>query len=117
MKQTMIIWYIFLKIILLKYIYDFDDGIELSLKIQSAEMRLENARELQNIFKSNLKGISKGRFKSKEQKNELENIKLLYESQQAVIKLLDDYCPIASAAKHKAKQGKGLKIETPKQML
>ena len=30
-------------------------------------MKLEEAKELQNIFKANLKKISKGRFKSEEQ--------------------------------------------------
>ena len=30
---------------------DFDDGIELFKKIQSGEMKLEDAKELQNIFK------------------------------------------------------------------
>ena len=65
---------------------DFDNGIELFRKIQSGEMKVEDAKELQNIFKSNLNKISKGRFKSKEQKRALENIKLLYKSLQAVIK-------------------------------
>ena len=38
-------------------------------------MKLEDAKEMQNIFKSNLKKISRGRFKSKEQKSGLENIR------------------------------------------
>ena len=42
-------------------------------------MKLEEVKNLQNIFKSNLNKISKGRFKSKEQKSALENNKLLYE--------------------------------------
>ena len=67
--------------------------IEIFRKIQSGynEMKLEVAKELQNIFKSNLNEISKGRFKLKEQKSALENIKLLYESRQAVIKLFNEY--------------------------
>ena len=52
---------------------DFDNGIELFGKIQSGEMKLEDAKELQNIFTSNLNEISKGRFKSKDQKSVLEN--------------------------------------------
>ena len=66
-------------------------------------MKLEDAKELQNIFKSNLNEISKGRFKSEERKSALENIKLLYESRQTVIKLFNEYSLIASEAKHKAK--------------
>ena len=50
-------------------------------------MKLE-AKERQNIFKPNLNEISRGRFKSKEQKSVLKNIKLLYKSREAVIKLL-----------------------------
>ena len=40
-------------------------------------MKLEDGKEQQNIFKSNLNQISRGRLNSKEQKNALENIKLL----------------------------------------
>ena len=43
-------------------------------------MKLEDANKLQNVFKSNLIEISKGKFKSKEQKSALENIKLLFKS-------------------------------------
>ena len=71
--------------------------------MQSGEMKLEDAKELQNIFKSNLKKISKWRFKSKEGKSTLENIELLYESWQAVIKLFNDYSSILSEAQNKVK--------------
>ena len=40
-------------------------------------MKLEGAKKLQNVFKSNLNEISRGRFKSKEQESVLKNIKLL----------------------------------------
>ena len=40
-------------------------------------MKLEHAKELQNIFKSNLNEISKGRFKPEEEISALENNKLL----------------------------------------
>ena len=52
----------------------------------------------------------------KDQKSALENIKLLYKSRGAVIKLFNDYSSFVFEAKHKAKYG-GLKILTPKQML
>ena len=54
-------------------------------------MKLEEAKKLQNVFKLNLNEISKGRYKSEKQKSALENIKLLYEAQEAVIKLLNYY--------------------------
>ena len=42
---------------------------------------------------------------------------MLYESQEAAIKLFNDYSPIMSEAKYKTKHGEGIKILTPKQML
>ena len=66
-----------------KRFYDFNNGIKLFEKIRSGEMRLEETEKLQNVFKANLNEISKGRFKSEEQQNALENIKLLYESRKA----------------------------------
>ena len=47
-------------------------------------MKLEEIKKVQNVFKSNLNEISRGRCKSEEQKSELENIKWLCESQKAV---------------------------------
>ena len=40
--------------------------------------------------------ISKGKFKSKEQKIALENIKLLYKSRETAIKFFSDYSSIIS---------------------
>ena len=87
---------------------DFNNGIELFGKIQSGEMKLEEVKKLQNehVFKSNLKEISRHINKSEEQKVTLENIKLLYESRQSVIKLFNDYSLIASEAKYKTIHGK-----------
>ena len=80
-------------------------------------IKLEDAKELKNIFKTNLNEISKGRFKSEEQESLLGNIKLLFESRQTVIKLFNKYSSIVSEAKYKTKYAEGLKILTPKQML
>ena len=80
-------------------------------------MKLVDAKELQNTFKSNLNEISKGIFISKKQKSALENIKLLYKSRQASFKLFNEYYLIASEATYKVKHGERLKILSPKQML
>ena len=53
------------------------------------------------MFKTNLNGKSRGRYKSEEQKVTLGNIKLLYESRQAPIKLFIDYSPTITEAKYK----------------
>ena len=71
-------------------------------------MKLEEAKKLQNVFKSNLNQISKGKFKSEEQKSTLENI--IYESREAVSSII-------SKAKYKSKYGEDLRIITTKQML
>ena len=60
--------------------------------------------------------MSRGRFISEEQKSALENIKLLYKSREAVIKLFHDYSSIVFKAKYKSIHGVGLKILTPKQI-
>ena len=104
-------------ILLKKRFDDFKNSIEHFTKIQSGEIKLEETKKHQNIFKSNISKISRGSFKSEEQKMALKNIELLYESREAVIKLFNDYSSIVSATKHKAKHGKGLKILTSKQML
>ena len=70
----------------------------------------KDAKGLQNMFKSNLNEISKGRFKSKKRRSALENIKLLYESRQTVIKLFSDYSSIVSEARQKVNYGEELKI-------
>ena len=41
-------------------------------------MKLEEAKKMQNVFKSNLNKISRGGYKSQEQKSAFQNIKLLY---------------------------------------
>ena len=68
------------------------------------------------MFESNLNKISRGRHKSKEQKSALENIKLLYKSREAVIKLFNDYFSIISEAKYKSIHGEGFKTLNLKQM-
>ena len=78
-------------------------------------MKLEEEEKLQNVFKSNLNETSRGRHKSKEQKSALENIKLLYKWQEAVVKLFNDYSSIVS--KYKSIHGEGPRISAPKQIL
>ena len=54
-------------------------------KKQFSQINLEEAKKLQNVFKSNLNTTSRLRNKSEKQKMTLENIKLLFESREAVI--------------------------------
>ena len=93
---------------------DLNNGIKLFEKTKSGEMNLENANKLQNVFKSNLNKISRGRHKSKEQKRALENSTSLKPSRESVIKLVNGCSPIFSDTKYKLIDGEGLKILTPK---
>ena len=45
--------------------------------------------------------VAKGVKKSEEQKSGIKNIKTLYESQEKVIKFLNDYSRVVSEAKYK----------------
>ena len=80
-------------------------------------MKLEDAKKLQVVFKSNLNQLLKGRFKSKEKKTALENIKLLFESTQATTELFNEYSSFVSEAKYRTNHGEGFKILTSKQIL
>ena len=54
------------------------------------------------MFQSNLNKISRVRYESDEQKSALENIKLLFQSREAVSKLFNDYSLIVSEVKYKS---------------
>ena len=60
-----------------KRFHDFNNGIKPLKKIRSGEVKLEEAKRLQEVFKSNLNETSKGRSKSEEQQSALKSIKLL----------------------------------------
>ena len=64
---------------------DYNNAIKLFEKIKYGEMKLKEAKKLQNVFKSNLHEISKRRYKSEEQNSALENIKFLCESSEVVL--------------------------------
>ena len=59
---------------------DFNNGVDFFRKMQYGEcnmVKLEDAKKLRNLFKSNLNEISKWGHKLKEQRSALEDIKLL----------------------------------------
>ena len=69
-------------------------------------MNLEEAKKLQNLFKSNLNEILRKRYKTEERKSASEKIKLLYQSREAISKLFKGYSSIVSEAKYKKIQEK-----------
>ena len=88
-------------------------------KIKSDEMKPEEAKKLQNLFKLNLNEISRRKKWKKDinhaKKKYIENIRLLYKLHEDVIKLFNDYSSIVSDIR--SIHGEGFKILTPKQML
>ena len=79
---------------------------------------IEKIEEDQKQFKSKLNEITTGNpKKSKDQLYTIKDIKNLYNSRDKVIKLNNDYAKIISEVMYKTKQGIGLKILTPRQML
>ena len=59
-----------------KRFHNFKNGGQLFRKMQFDEIKLKEAKKMQNVLKSNLNEISRGRNKSEEQNMVLENIKL-----------------------------------------
>ena len=95
----------------------YNNALDLIDKIRNGEIKLAEIKNNQNNFKINLSEIKKGGKNSKEQKNTIYNIEMLYKAREEAIKFFDDYSLMISGAKNKAKNntsGKRLKILTPK---
>ena len=97
----------------------FNNALNIINKIQNGEINLVNVKNNQEKFKSYLEEIKKGnkKHRSKEQKNTLYNIEMLYKARIETIKFYDDYSLMTSEAKYKATKETRLKILTPKKML
>ena len=99
----------------------FDNALDIINKIQNDEISLADVKTNQGKFKTYLGEIKKGnkKHKSKEQKNTLHNIEILYKARTEASKFYGDYSSMISEAKTKSKATKAtrLKILTPKQML
>ena len=76
-------------------------------------------KKIKKKLKSDLGHIKQGPayYKSPEQLNTIENIKNLYESREKVIQMFTNYAKNMSRNIYESKQGMGLKILTPKQIL
>ena len=83
---------------------EFENGINLFEKIKSGDEKLEEAKKYKKVFKSTLKEIARGRYKSKVQNSALQNIKMFYKAREPTIKLFNDYFTIASEASNPSKK-------------
>ena len=97
----------------------FDNVLDIPDEIKNGEISLAEAKNNQERFRSYIGEIKRGKSKrrSKEQKNILYNIEILYKARNEAIKFYDDYSSMVSEAKTKATKGTGLNILTPEQML
>ena len=92
-------------------------------QLKNGGKTLQQVEEEQSEFEKGLDKINSGnpKHKSEKQLYTIRNVKNLYNSRQKIINLLNDYSKIRSEAiyktKHYEKEGKGLKILTPKQIL
>ena len=79
---------------------EFDNAFDIIDKIRDGKIDLADVKNNQEKFKSYLGEIKKGK-KSKEQKNTLYNIEMLYKARSKAIKFYDDYSLMMSEAKNK----------------
>ena len=100
---------------------EFDNALGIINKIGDGKEDLAGVKKNQRRFKYYLGETKKGAKKSKEQKNTIYNIEMLYKARNEAIKFYDDYSLMMSEAKAKGKQnetkGTGLKILRPKPMV
>ena len=87
--------------------------------IYKSDITLEDIEKEQIELKKDLGGIRQGdpKDKSLEQKKTIDNIKNLYNSREEVVQMFNDYAKNMSRNIYDSKQGTGVKIITPKQML
>ena len=98
---------------------DFRGPMHIYNEIKNVNISIEKTEEDQKQFKSQLNEITtvNPKHRSKDQLKAIKNVKNLYNSRDKVIKLYKGYAKIISKAMYKTKQGTGLKILAPKQML
>ena len=87
--------------------------------IYDSYITLEEVENEQIEISIDLGRIKQGdpKDKSPEQKKTINNIKNLYNSREKVVRIFNDYAKNMPRNIYKLKQGTGLKILTPKQML
>ena len=83
---------------------EFDNALGIINKIRDGKKDLAKVKNNQQDFKLYLGELKKGAKKSKEQKNTIYNIEMLYKARNGAIKFYDDYSLIMSESKSKAKQ-------------
>ena len=78
---------------------EFDNALGIINKIRDGKKDLAGVKKNQEKFKYYLGEIKKGAKKSKEQKNTIYNIEMLYKARNEAIKFYDDYSLMMSEVK------------------
>ena len=86
------------------------------VKTDINDISLEEAKNLQKDYNQYLNKIRNGN-KNEEQKKTLANMNILFNARNSAIKFIEDYSSMILETKRLAKQGKGLKVLTPKQII
>ena len=84
--------------------------------LKQVTISLEEVKNLQQDYDAYIKRIRKGN-KSSEQRKNLANINILFNARNNAIKFIEYCSSMILRAERLAKQGTGLKVLTPKQML
>ena len=97
----------------------FKTPLKIFKRIHNGDVPLEAIEKDQTKLKRGLGRINQGdpKNKSLEQKKTINNIKNLYNSREEVVQMFNGYAKNMSRNIYDSKQGTGLKMLTPKQML
>ena len=97
----------------------FKGPLHIFKSIYNGSIALDDVEKEQKSLKRKISEISTGNAKNRsdEQKDVIDNVNTLYESRQKVVQMFIDYPREKSRDMYESKQGKGLKILTPNQIL
>ena len=97
----------------------FDGPLHTCKSINDGDIPLEDVEKDQIELKRDLGRIKQGdpKNKSQQQNKTIDNIENLYTSREEIVQIFNDYAKNVSRNICYSKQGTGLKILTPKQML
>ena len=88
---------------------EFESALGIINKIRDGKKELSDVKKNQEEFKYYLGEMKKGAKKSKEQKNTIYNIEMLYKARNEAIKFYDDYSSMVPEAKIEQIREKELK--------
>ena len=97
---------------------NYQNPVDLFINFRDGNVSPREVLKNQKEFKSDLDEIKKenSKSKSKDQISVIQNVQSCFDLREKIINAFRDYSVLVSQAKYKAKEGKRLKILSPKQM-